>query len=159
MGIRLTILILLCSLVPTGCIMIPVPAPEKLLEGKEVEQEKLDFLVPNVTTKEEVIKHLGQPYLIWEEAHLFAYDWVMRCGYLLVAVGGGGGGAGVGGGAADALDIPRCYVLLIQFDEYDRVLRFEKVVRSCFLSYGDFLKEWVCKHHMAVDPKSPDPME
>jgi outer membrane protein assembly factor BamE (lipoprotein component of BamABCDE complex) len=41
--------------------MIPIPAPEKLIKGKEIEQEQLDFLALNVTTKEEVIKHLGQP--------------------------------------------------------------------------------------------------
>ncbi len=121
-----------------ACVVLPVPTPErKVLEGTPVAEEQLDFLSAGVTTKQDVVDNLGDPDLIWEDANLFGYDWVMRQGILLWAVGMGYGGAG------GAEDIPKHYSLLIQFDEHDRVQRFERAIRPAMKSYGDFLKDWV----------------
>ena len=54
----------------SGCIMLPLPASEKLLAGTPVTQEQLTFLTPQVTTKQEVIERLGSPNFIWEDARL-----------------------------------------------------------------------------------------
>lgn len=142
MRIRMLISWLLCAMISqTGCVMLPIPTREgKVLAGKPVTQEQLAFLVPNVTTKKEVIQHVGSPNVIWEEANVFAYDWVVRQGVLIWAVGGGAGPASA---AAGVSDIPKRYKLLIQFDGQDRVRRFETVVWPTHMSYGDFLKEWV----------------
>jgi len=51
-------------------------------------------------------------------------------------------GAGYSG-AAGISDIPKRYILLIKFDDQDRVQRFERAVRPSYKSYGDFLKEWI----------------
>lgn len=137
--VRMIIPLLFCALISqTGCIVLPIPTQEsKVLAGTPVTEEQLAFLTLNVTTKSEVTVRLGSPDVIWEEARLFAYNWVVRQGILVWAVGGGYSGA------AGIYDVPKHYMLLIQFDDQDRVQRFERVVRPSFKSYGDFLKEWI----------------
>jgi hypothetical protein len=139
MRIRIFVPLLLCAMISQiGCIMVPIPTQEgKVLAGKPVAEEQLLFLSPDTTTKEEVLERLGSPDVIWEEAHLFAYNWVMRQGILFWAVGAGNSGA------AGAWDIPKRYMLLIQFDDQDRVRRFDRAVWPLRKSYGDFLKEWI----------------
>ncbi|MCD6681646.1 MAG: hypothetical protein LT102_13525 [Burkholderiaceae bacterium] len=118
--------------------MLPIPTPEhKVLAGKPVSEEQLAILTPGVTTQREVVDRLGQPDVVREEARLYAYDWVMRQGILRWAIGGGYSGA------AGMTDLPRHYLLLIRFDENDRVQRFERAVRSPLEPYGKFLEKWV----------------
>jgi len=139
MRVGMIVPLLFCALISqTGCILLPIPAQEyKVLAGTPVTEEQLVFLASNVTTKSEVIDRLGSPDVIWEEARLFVYNWVVRQGILIWAVGGGYSGA------AGISDIPKHYMLLIQFDDQDRVQRFERAVRPSYKSYGDFLKEWI----------------
>ena len=147
---RTFIPLLLCAMVLLNGCFLPIPTGErKVLWGEQpVTQEQMAFLTPNVTTKKEVIDRLGSPTwevdrlgspgVNWEDARVFVYKWVMQWGFLFWAVGG----YYVGGGGID--DIPKEYLLLIQFDEQDRVRRFEKVwfFYGC-KSYGDFIKKWV----------------
>ncbi len=135
----LWVVILLCALlVPAGCLLLPIPTQErKVLAGKAVSEEQLAFIVPDVTTRSEVVSRLGDPDVIWEEARLIAYNWEIRQGVLVWAIGA------YYSGAAGVTDIPKHYMLLIRFDEQDRVRRFERAVRPPHKSYGDFLKEWV----------------
>lgn len=139
MHVWMIIPLLFCALMSqAGCILLPIPTQERrVLAGTPVTNEQLIFLAPNVTTKNEVMDRLGSPDVIWEEARLFTYNWVVRQGILIWAVGGGYSGA------AGILDIPKRYMLLIQFDDQDRVQRFERAVRPSYKSYGDFLKEWI----------------
>jgi hypothetical protein len=139
MCVRMIIPLLLCTLISqTGCILLPLPSQErKVLAGTPVTEKQLAFLAPNVTTKSEVIARLSSPDVIWEEARLFAYNWVVQQGTLVWAV------FGVYSSAAGTADIPKRHMLLIQFDDQDRVLRFERAVRPLHKSYGDFLKDWV----------------
>ena len=124
--------------------MVPIPTPERVLSGTAIEPEQLAFVVTNVTTRTEIIEHLGEPNAIWVEADLFVYEWVMRRGLLLWAVGVGPAGGGVGAaGGAGAVPIPKTYVLLVQFDQCDRVQRCARLVRPMGTFYGDFLKQWV----------------
>src|SRR3989339_37638 len=82
---RMIISFLFCALISqTGCVFLPIPTQErKVLAGNPVTEDQLIFLAPNVTTKSEVMVRLGSPDVIWEEAHLFAYNWEMRQGILL----------------------------------------------------------------------------
>jgi len=130
--------VLLCAALSlAGCIALPISTDEdKVLAGKPVAEDQLAFIVPKVTTKREVIDRLGSPDVIWEDARVFAYNWVMRQGILFWAVGG------YGGGAMGAEEIPKRYVLLIQFDRRDQVARFERTVRPASVSYGDFIEKW-----------------
>ena len=124
----------------TGCIMLPVPTPEnKVLLGQPVTDSQLDFLIPGISTQSEVIEHFGNPNIIWEDENLYAYHWDMRQGLLFWIAGGGYQGA------AGMEDIPKHYLLLIQFDDQRRVQRYEKVVRPMAETYADYLKDWVKK--------------
>lgn len=139
MGMRVTVVFVVCALISqAGCVWLPIPTAErKVLAGKPVAEEQLAFIVPNTTTRSEVVARLGNPDVIWEDARLFAYNWEMRQGILVWAVGA------YYSGAAGVADIPRHYMLLIQFDDQDRVQRFERAVRPARETYGDFLKEWI----------------
>lgn len=139
MGMRVTVVFLVCALISqAGCVMLPIPTAErKVLAGTPVAEEQLAFIVPNTTTRSEVVARLGNPDVVWEEARLFVYNWEMRQGILVWAVGA------YYSGAAGVADIPKHYMLLIQFDDQDRVQRFERAVRPARETYGDFLKEWI----------------
>ena len=130
---------LLCATLSlAGCVAFPVSTDEdKVLAGKPVAEGQLAFLVPRVTTKREVVDRLGRPDVIWEDARVFAYNWEMRQGILFWAIGG------YAGGAMGAEDIPKRYVLLIRFDEQDRVERFGRTVRPASMSYGEFIQKWL----------------
>lgn len=132
-----------------GCVMVPIPTKEnKVLAGKPVSEEQLAFLIPKITTKQEVIARLGNPNVIWEDARVFVYNWEMRQGILFWAVGAYySGGAGL-------KDIPKHYLLLIQFDEQDHIQRFERAVRPLTQSYIDFLQEWL-ENAAAKSPPNP----
>jgi hypothetical protein len=140
MRARVVIFLLASALLQSGCIMLPIPTPEKkVLQGKPVTPEQIAFLSPGDTTSAQVVARLGKPDIIWEEARVYAYNWVLRSVVLFWAVGAGGRGA------AGLEDLEGRHALLIQFDRHDRVLRYESVVRPPLKSYGDFLKEWVKK--------------
>ena len=142
MNIRILAIPTLCVLLLlTSCIMIPIPTPEsKILAGKPVTDEQLDFLNLN-PTKQEVMERLGNPSFIWEDKRIFTYNWDMRQGILIWAVGAmtASGGAAGGGGVED---IPKHYLLLIQFDEQEQVMRWERATRPLYQTYIDFLQDW-----------------
>jgi len=118
-----------------GCIMLPIPTGEdKVLAGDQIANEELNFIRSGITTKEEVVERLDDPDVIWQEERIFAYNWQMRWGLLLVLAPGG---------AYGAPDIATKYVLLIRFDPNDRVERFEVTHRSSFDSYGEHLEKWL----------------
>jgi hypothetical protein len=57
----------------------------KVLAGKPVTEEQLFFLKLQITTMQEVIEHLGNPNIIWENVRVFVYSWDMRQGILFWA--------------------------------------------------------------------------
>lgn len=119
-----------------GCIAIPVPTEDAVLSGRPVTEEQLAFIKAGETTKKELVDRLGQPQIIWEPAQVYVYEWDVRAGVLIWAVGGGYSGA------AGVTDLLERNVFLIEFDDSDYVRRFEKSERPIFQSYGDFLREW-----------------
>jgi hypothetical protein len=122
------------QLMVAGCIILPIPTGERILDGTPVKENQSILLEIGVTSKDDVISYLGDPTFIWKEARLFAYDWETSSWFLIVFIGKELGGA----------DISDKYVLLIQFDEQDRICRFQKVKRPDKNDrYGDFLRKWV----------------
>ena len=73
------------------------------------------------TTKEDVIQRLGNPDTIWTDDRVFAY----------------GPGPTPGGDAGRCVEL-----LLIQFDEGDRVRRMDRMQKRAGVELGDFLKAW-----------------
>lgn len=135
-------------LVLAGCILLPIPLPEnKVLAGKPVTEEQLSFLSSKDTTTQQVIDRLGKPNIIWEDARIFVYNWEMRRGILFWAVGG------YGSATAGLADIPKHYLLLIQFNDQNRITRFERAVRPLTQSCSDFLQAW--EKNVSMTPASP----
>lgn len=121
-----------------SCVMLPVPTGEsKVLAGKPVTDEQLSFLKRQATTTREVVEHLGDPNIIWEDARVFVYIWDTRQGILFWAAGA------YYTGAAGMKDIPKHYQLIVRFDEQGRVVDFARTTRHLFQSYSDFLTEWL----------------
>lgn len=131
----------------TGCLYIPT-GEGKVLAGEPVTDEQLAFLDEHGTDKDMVLNNLGEPDLIWEDACVFSYNWDVRQGVLIWAIAGGYTAAG------GYNTIPKKYALLVQFDEHDHVLRHEKVTRSSFTEYGDFLNAWVNESDRICNPAS-----
>lgn len=121
-----------------SCVILPVPTKEsKVLAGKPVNDEQLSFFKPKITTKKEVIEHLGNPNIIWEDARVFVYSWEIRQGILFWAAGA------YYTGAAGMKDIPNHYLLIVRFDKQGRVVDFTRTTRPFFQPYADFLTEWL----------------
>ncbi len=134
---NLKVFLFCISLVLAGCVLLPIPLPEnKVLAGKPVTEEQLSFLSSKDTTMQQVIDRLGNPNVIWEDTRIFVYHWEMRQGILFWAVGA------YYSGAMGMMEIPKHYLLLIQFNEQDRIVRFDRVVRPLTQSYSDFLQAW-----------------
>jgi len=130
------VLIFIMGLFIHGCVMLPIPLPEKVLYGTKVPDENLSFIEIGVTTKTEVSERLGFPYSVWRDENIFVYFWKERWGVLLWAIGGGySGGAG-------AWDINNDHFLIIQFDSKDRVKRFESTIGDID-SYDDHISDWI----------------
>lgn len=139
MACRIRASILLIAALSLGsCLLLPIPTGEDLvLAGKPVTEEQLAFIILESTTQQEVTEHLGSPKVIWEDAHVFVYDWEMRQGILIWAF------AGAYTGTGGVENISKHYVLLIQFDEQDRVQRYEAAVRPVTQPFSDFLEYWL----------------
>ena len=130
-----------------GCVILPIPMPEdKVMAGRPVTEFQQSFIRPGETTREEVVRHLGQPFIIWEDARVFIYRWDMRQGILVwFAVSD----RAIYG---DAHDVPKHYLLLVQFDGNNVVRRFERTTRPPSKPVPDFLLDWL---HRAGAPEIP----
>jgi hypothetical protein len=143
--------------IPAGCIIIPVPLPEDtVLAGNPVTPEQTAFIVPGVTTRAEVVERLGPPSILWDDARVIIYDWEMRAGVVILLAGGPGGGS-----VAD-LDISAHYLVIMEFDEEDRVLRFERTKHDSLQSFSEFLLAWKnagpsAEVHAQVSPSESRP--
>ena len=119
-----------------GCITIPLPE-NKVLSGERITTEQLVFIERGVTSKLEIIDQLGQPNVYLIDKNIYAYDWQTRQAIMIWAIGNGYTGS------VGAIDIPKNYVLLIQFDAQDILKNYEITTRPWFESYGDHLMEWI----------------
>ena len=127
----LTVCMFLC-----GCITIPMPE-NKVLSGERITDEQIVFIHQGTTSKAEVEDHLGQPNVHLIDRNIYAYDWQTRQAIMIWAISNGYQGS------AGAIDIPKNYIFLIQFDAKDRVINYEITTRSLLESYGDHVMEWI----------------
>lgn len=136
-----------------GCAL-PVPLPDRpVLSGTPVSPEQMVFLHPAVTTKAEVIERLGPPSIVWEDARVIVYDWELRWGILIWAVGG------PYSGAAGIVDVPTHHLLIMEFDEAWRVRRFEHTTHDSLQPYWEFLLEWKASGRGMPTSASPSSSE
>lgn len=141
----------------TGCVVIPIPTKEtKVLSGRPISPEKRVLLKPGETTREQVVNCLGPPSYEWEDRRTFAYVWDMRQAIALWIAGA------YYTGAAGVEDVPKHYVLLIEFDAGSKMVRSELVKRPWLESLKGLLIRW--QRDKPQDPgsftrveSSPDP--
>ena len=94
----------------SGCLYIPTP--EFGGWGQEIKKEKLGFIVPGKTKKEEVLLNLGQPDRILFDEPVFFYFWERnRDFWMLIPVDGRFG--------------TRHHLIEIFFDDQGTVCSFE----------------------------------
>jgi len=129
LGIGLLFLFILGS---QACLYIPL-SEKKVLAGKPIADAEFSFIKTGVTTKADVIRHLGNPTVFWVDERIFTYSWKMRKGVFIIC----------SFQDCDGGDVGKKYILLVQFNRDNRVTRFEKTVRRLFVSYGDHLTDWV----------------
>ena len=123
------------ALLLTGCLYIPTPHAGTL-EGTEVKSAQLKFLQAGQTTKEDVIRTLGKPTILWRDENIFVYRWVKLRGILLWAMAGGYSAS------AGAIDVSEEYAFLVKFDSDDHFRTSQIVEKPPLKSYGQFLLEW-----------------
>ena len=130
------IVFLLIFLALSGCITLPT-TETKVLSGEKIADEQLVFIEPGVTGKSEITNQLGPPDIYLIDKNIFAYDWQTRRAIMIWAIGNGYQGS------VGAADIPKNYVLLVQFDRQDVVRNYEITTRTWFVSYGNHLMDWI----------------
>ncbi len=104
-----TILVLFIS---AGCALFTVED-----KGSEIAEERLKFMQAGTTTKEEVLLRLGEPHRLWRSESNFLYFDFTKDGVPL--------GLGMGIPVSQHL-----YLLLIEFDNKDRVKKYEVKSKS-----------------------------
>jgi len=103
--------ILLCSLT-LSCV---VPIPKKVGTRGEITKRALEFLEEGVTSREQVLLHLGEPDFVGENEQIFVWEWVQAWDTLLAA-----------GGAGTWIRMRRCNGLLIKFNDQASVQAVER---------------------------------
>jgi hypothetical protein len=133
--LRSAITVVATAALSAGCLYLP-ETEKKVLRGEQVTQQQRQAIRPGVTTRGEVLGSLGPPDIEWENERVFAYRWEMRQGLLLYAIGGGYDAE------AGIIEVPQGYLLLVQFDEFDRVRRVEQLPDKALQSFGKQVRQW-----------------
>lgn len=134
--VKFFILIILLIFSLNGCVILPLPAEKKTIEGISLSEERLSFLTPGVTTKEMLIAKLGEPYVVWLDACILAYHWTEQGGKLFIGIFGFGSGTG------GVIDTKNRYVFLSQFDKNMLLIRSDLLKYPDVFSYGNLLQRW-----------------
>jgi outer membrane protein assembly factor BamE (lipoprotein component of BamABCDE complex) len=101
--------ILLCSLT-LSC----VPIPKKVGTRGKITKPALEFLEEGVTSREQVLLHLGEPDFVGENEQIFVWDWVRAWDIWLVGYG------------VAVFPDQQCNGLLIQFNDQASVQAVER---------------------------------
>ncbi len=108
----LRVVTILFLFISAGCALFTVED-----KGREIAEERLKFMQAGTTTKEEVLLNLGEPHRLWRSERNFLYVDFTKEGVPL--------GLGMGIPVSQHL-----YLLLIEFDNKDRVKKYETKSKS-----------------------------
>jgi hypothetical protein len=112
--IRLRLLLPFFAFLLPACIIIPTP--QHYVGGRfDIDYATIDSVKPGTTSKEDVLLRLGEPDLVIKNERVLGYRWQKAQAYLIA------GGPGAGGGGP----IMTTYLLLLEFDENNVLLRAE----------------------------------
>lgn len=111
-----------------------------------VPDETLNSIEQCVTTRDDLIALIGEPYAIWDEQRVFIYNEGSSGGLFMFICAP----YSCGGGTIDFGDD----VILLRFDERWRVLNWDRRVAPAEVSFfGRFLREW----EQEFDPQASSP--
>jgi hypothetical protein len=106
--------VLFFALFLPGCIIIPTP--QHYVGGRfDIDYATISSLSCGTTGKEDVLLKLGEPDLVVKDERVLGYRWQKAQAYFFVGGPGGGGGR----------PIMTTYLLLLEFDEKNVLLRAE----------------------------------
>jgi hypothetical protein len=129
---RLALLIL--AVASTGCLVIPVKENE-VTSGRKLKTEETAGWRIGETKRAEVLQQLGRPYAEFLDLNVIAYEWIVVSAIMPWFVAGGYSAAG------GVEDIRQEHLLLVGFDEAERVAKFE-VVHHNFGRLHNQAKRW-----------------
>src|ERR1043166_805986 len=138
------------SLLWQGCLVIPVKET-KAAEGQKPPPAGFDHWRVGETSREEVLKELGSPYLQFDDLRVVAYSWRMIVGYMPWFFAAGSQGAG------GIEKLTRGYVLLVAFDERDRLAAREVLHHEGWTTIRKTSEAWLHKRGLAHSPVADSP--
>jgi hypothetical protein len=131
------LLFLLAIISPFECCVYIPTHDDKVLSGRQIKKDQLQFVELSVTSKSEVIERFGPPEIFWEDEHIMAYCWEMRKAMVPWMIPGG---VTVVGGV---IELGKKYDLFIQLDECDRVKRFEWKAKKGHKNILNRMQDWL----------------
>jgi outer membrane protein assembly factor BamE (lipoprotein component of BamABCDE complex) len=127
---------LLAAIGSSGCIVIPIPHPETVLSGRQPSAQELAVLKVGSTSRADVLRLLGDPYVHWNHDHTLVYHWTTS-NLAILAELMGATGQGVGG----IIDSPINRFLIMEFDDSGRLIRSGAETARPFQSEEQYLDE------------------
>ncbi len=124
-----------------GCLVAPVPSfGHKVASGKRIQAEDLSFVQPGETTRDDVVKSLGEPWAHYQDLGVMVYYWETLEGHWIWGIWA------IEASAGGAEEITRLHYLFIQLDERDRVQRYEFIKSPNNVPTKDLAIQWSKKN-------------
>jgi hypothetical protein len=99
-----------------GCLYLPNTAEPVVAGRGKISEGRTAFLKPSETVREEVLFLLGEPDLVLWEQRILVYRWRVELGLLLFGNQGH--------------TVEREHLLMLEFDDRGRLVRFEQAHSS-----------------------------
>ncbi|GDY23293.1 hypothetical protein LBMAG56_46400 [Verrucomicrobiota bacterium] len=129
------------ALVLTGCIPFAGAVPSisrPIIAGKKLTPDDVAFVQPGMTTRQHIIRELGQPWAFYEDSHVMVYYGEQRVGFWAAGL------APLTHAPApmDGGEITRLHYLFVKLDQRDRVERLGFVKATHRTKTRDVVKKW-----------------
>jgi len=120
------------SLVLVSCVYIPTPEHSTVSERGRVTVDSLKQLVPQQSSRADVLLLLGEPSTRENDDQYLYFSWQAIQGYLVIGFPGGGW---VG-------DIPNSHILVVEFSDEGRLTRYEFFDSGLFGDLNQAIEKW-----------------
>lgn len=134
-----------------GCVPVPVKERTYMNSRTGLNDEDLAFVVEKITTREELLLHLGEPDAVLNNESILVYSWSKVVGGIVLLIPPATGG----------VEMLNNHYLIFEFDSDGTLQRFKKgvVAGGLFtLSSGD-LDKIIRKDFDEVTPSNTNPAE
>jgi hypothetical protein len=118
------------ALLVSSCIVVP--------HSKDIGQPvKISPAEIGAVTRDEVVARWGEPFEVLEKERTVAYLWTHE-GWMICVASGPNPGASIGCPVIDKAD----HLMLIQFDDRNRVSRAEEIIKPAGKWADEVMKSW-----------------